>query len=122
HPSGITTTLGRGGSDYSASIIGSCIKADEIQVWTNVKCVMPAHPRIVPDARVLDRVTYKEAAEMSYFGAKVLHPQTIMPALDEEIPIRIKNTFAPEVPGTLISAETPVHQYGVKTVTSIIGM
>src|SRR6185369_15221976 len=64
----------------------------------------------------------KEAAEMSYFGAKVLHPQTIMPAVDENIPIRIKNTFAPEVPGTLISAETPQHQFSVKTVTSITGM
>src|SRR5437773_3904779 len=83
---------------------------------------MTADPRIVPDARVLDRVSYKEAAEMSYFGAKVLHPQTIMPAVDENIPLRIKNTFAPEMAGTLISVETPVHQYGVKTVTSITGM
>jgi len=121
-PAGITTTLGRGGSDYSASIIGSSIKAEEIQIWTDVNGVMTADPRIVPDARVLDRVSYKEAAEMSYFGAKVLHPQTIMPAVDENIPIRIKNTFVPEVPGTLISAETPVHQYSVKTVTSITGM
>src|SRR5262245_46416022 len=121
-PAGITTTLGRGGSDYSASIIGSCVKADEIQIWTDVNGVMTADPRIVPRARVLERVSYKEAAEMSYFGAKVLHPQTIMPAVDENIPIRIKNTFAPEVPGTLISAETPAHQYSVKTVTSITGM
>jgi len=83
---------------------------------------MTADPRIVPDARVLDRVSYKEAAEMSYFGAKVLHPQTIMPAVDENIPIRIKNTFAPEDPGTLISAETPTRQFSVKTVTSITGM
>ncbi len=121
-PAGVTTTLGRGGSDYSASIIGSCIKAEEIQIWTDVNGVMTADPRIVPEARVLDRVSYKEAAEMSYFGAKVLHPQTIMPAVDENIPIRIKNTFAPDVPGTLITAETPVHQYSVKTVTSITGM
>ncbi|HYR91386.1 MAG TPA: aspartate kinase [Terriglobia bacterium] len=121
-PAGVTTTLGRGGSDYSASIIGSCLKADEIQIWTDVNGVMTADPRLVPDARVLERVSYKEAAEMSYFGAKVLHPQTIMPAVDENIPIRIKNTFAPDMPGTLISAETPVHQYSVKTVTSITGM
>jgi aspartate kinase len=120
-PGGVTTTLGRGGSDYSASIIGSCIKADEIQIWTDVNGVMTADPRIVPNARVLERVSYKEAAEMSYFGAKVLHPQTIMPAVDENIPIRIKNTFAPSAPGTLISAETPVRQYSVKTVTSITG-
>jgi aspartate kinase len=121
-PEGITTTLGRGGSDYSASIIGSCVKATEIQIWTDVNGVMTADPRIVPDARVLERVSYKEAAEMSYFGAKVLHPQTIMPAVDENIPIRIKNTFAPDMPGTLISADTPVHQYNVKTVASITGM
>jgi aspartate kinase len=121
-PAGITTTLGRGGSDYSASIIGSCIKAEEIQIWTDVNGVMTADPRIVPGARVLERVSYKEAAEMSYFGAKVLHPQTIMPAVDENIPIRIKNTFAPDVPGTLITAETPAHQYSVKTVTCITGM
>ncbi|HEY2381680.1 MAG TPA: aspartate kinase [Terriglobia bacterium] len=121
-PDGITTTLGRGGSDYSASIIGSCVKAEEIQIWTDVSGVMTADPRIVPQARVLDRVSYKEAAEMSYFGAKVLHPQTIMPAVDENIPIRIKNTFAPEDPGTLISAETPAREFSVKTVTSITGM
>jgi aspartate kinase len=121
-PAGVTTTLGRGGSDYSASIIGACIKADEIQIWTDVNGVMTADPRIVPQARVLDRVSYKEAAEMSYFGAKVLHPKTIMPAVDENIPIRIKNTFSPDMPGTLISAETPAHQYGVKTVASITGL
>jgi aspartokinase/homoserine dehydrogenase 1 len=121
-PAGITTTLGRGGSDYSASILGSCLKADEIQIWTDVNGVMTADPRIVPAARVLERVSYKEAAEMSYFGAKVLHPQTIMPAVDMGIPIRIKNTFAPDVAGTLISMETPAHQYSVKTVTSITGM
>ena len=121
-PAGVTTTLGRGGSDYSASIIGACIKADEIQIWTDVNGVMTADPRIVPEARVLDRVSYKEAAEMSYFGAKVLHPKTIMPAVDENIPIRIKNTFAPEMPGTIISSETPAHQYGVKTVASITGL
>jgi aspartate kinase len=121
-PAGITTTLGRGGSDYSASIIGSCIKAEEIQIWTDVNGVMTADPRIVSGARVLDRVSYKEAAEMSYFGAKVLHPQTIMPAVDEKIPIRIKNTFAPDATGTLITADTPPQRYGVKTVTSITGM
>jgi aspartate kinase len=119
---GVTTTLGRGGSDYSASIIGSCVKASEIQIWTDVNGVMTADPRIVSDACVLDRVSYKEAAEMSYFGAKVLHPKTIMPAADEKIPIRIKNSFAPEVPGTLISVETPMHQHGVKTVTSITAL
>jgi aspartate kinase len=121
-PGGQTTTLGRGGSDYSASIIGASIKAAEIQIWTDVNGVMTADPRIVPEARVLERVSYKEAAEMSYFGAKVLHPQTIMPAVDEGIPIRIKNTFAPDMPGTLISSESPAHPFSVKTVTSITGL
>jgi aspartate kinase len=121
-PAGVTTTLGRGGSDYSASIIGGCINAEEIQIWTDVNGVMTADPRIVPGARVLEHVSYKEAAEMSYFGAKVLHPQTIMPAVDGNIPIRIKNTFAPDAPGTLITASTPAQQYGVKTVTSIVNV
>jgi aspartate kinase len=121
-PAGATTTLGRGGSDYSASIIGGCVKAEEIQIWTDVNGVMTADPRIVPGARVLEHVSYKEAAEMSYFGAKVLHPQTIMPAVDGNIPIRIKNTFVPDAPGTLITATTPAQQYGVKTVTSIVNV
>lgn len=121
-PDGITVTLGRGSSDYSATIIGSCVKAEEIQIWTDVDGVMTADPRIVPNARVLERVSYREAAEMSYFGAKVLHPKTIIPAVDENIPIRIKNTFNPSFPGTLISSETPLHQYSVKTVTSITGL
>jgi aspartate kinase len=121
-PAGVTTTLGRGGSDYSASIIGGCVKAEEIQIWTDVNGVMTADPRIVPGARVLEHVSYKEAAEMSYFGAKVLHPQTIMPAVDGNIPIRIKNTFVPDAPGTLITATTPAQQYGVKTVTSIVNV
>jgi aspartate kinase len=121
-PDGVTTTLGRGGSDYSASIIGASIKADEIQIWTDVDGVMTADPRIVPEARSLERVSYKEAAEMSYFGAKVLHPKTIIPAADENIPVYIKNTFKPEMPGTLISSETPVREHSVKTVTSITGL
>ncbi len=121
-PDGVTMTLGRGSSDYSATIIGSSVKAVEIQIWTDVDGVMTADPRIVPSARVLERVSYREAAEMSYFGAKVLHPKTIIPAVDENIPIRIKNTFNPGFPGTLISSDTPVHQYSVKTVTSITGL
>jgi aspartate kinase len=121
-PDGVTTTLGRGGSDYSAAIIGGAVKAAEIQIWTDVDGVMTADPRIVPDARVLNQVSYKEAGEMAYFGAKVLHPKTIMPAVDENIPIRIKNTFNPEFPGTLITAESPVHRYSVKTVASITGL
>ena len=121
-PEGVTTTLGRGGSDYSASVLGHCLEADEIQIWTDVHGVMTADPRIVPDARVLDRISYKEAAEMSYFGAKVLHPKTILPAADLDIPIRIKNTFDPGRPGTLVTHESPQNHQGVKTVTSIPGV
>src|SRR5262249_49205724 len=88
----------------------------------DVNGVMTADPRLVPDARALENVSYREAAEMSYFGAKVLHPKTIIPAADENIPIRIKNTFNPSFPGTLISAETDVRDHSVKTVTSITGL
>jgi aspartate kinase len=121
-PEGVTVTLGRGSSDYSATIVGACVKASEIQIWTDVDGVMSADPRIVPDARAIESISYREAAEMSYFGAKVLHPKTIIPAVDENIPIRIKNTFNPSAPGTLISSETPVYKNSVKTVTSITGL
>ncbi len=121
-PEGITTTLGRGGSDYSASVVGYSVNADEIQIWTDVDGVMTADPRIVSSARVLPQISYKEAAEMSYFGAKVLHPKTIMPAADLGIPIHIKNTFDPEQEGTLITTESPKIHQGVKTVSSITGV
>ncbi len=121
-PEGITTTLGRGGSDYSASVLGFALDADEIQIWTDVDGVMTADPRIVPGARVLSQISYKEAAEMSYFGAKVLHPKTIMPAADLGIPIRIKNTFDQSKAGTLVSKESPENHQGVKTVASITGV
>ena len=121
-PEGVTTTLGRGGSDYSASIVGHCVEADEIQIWTDVDGVMTADPRMVPSARALRQISYKEAAEMSYFGAKVLHPKTIMPAADLNIAIHIKNTFNPRAAGTLITSESPKIHQGVKTVTSITGV
>ena len=92
---GILTTLGRGGSDYSAAILGSVLDAREIVIWTDVDGVMTANPRVVPDARTLPQLSYLEAAEMSYFGAKVLHPKTIAPAVERGIPVRISNTFAP---------------------------
>jgi aspartate kinase len=121
-PDGITQTLGRGSSDYSATIVGSCIKAEEIQIWTDVDGVMTADPRIVPNARVLGSISYREAADLSYFGAKVLHPKTIIPAADENIPIRIKNSFNPGFVGTLIASETAVKDVGVKAITSITGL
>ena len=102
---GITTTLGRGGSDYSASILGNALDADEIWIWTDVDGVLTADPRLVPNARSLDRITYAEATELAYFGAKVIHPKTMHPAVEKSIPIWIRNTFNPEAPGTMIGPE-----------------
>ncbi|MDP7236327.1 MAG: aspartate kinase [Candidatus Latescibacteria bacterium] len=116
---GVTTTLGRGASDYTASIVGSVLKTDEIWIWTDVDGAMTADPRIVANARVLENISYHEAAEMSYFGAKVLHPKTMLPAVQQQIPIRIRNTFNPAEPGTLISGDTMPTTMGVKAVTSI---
>jgi len=118
-PSGITTTLGRGGSDYSAALMGSLLGAEEIWIWTDVDGILTADPRLVKEARPLEQVSYREAAEMSYFGAKVLHPKTISPAVAARIPIRIKNTFRPELPGTVIAETSPRLPQGVKTVSSI---
>jgi len=102
---GITTTLGRGGSDYSAALIGAALKAEEIQIWTDVDGMMTTDPRVVPNARRLEAVSFDEAAELSYFGAKVLHPSTVLPAVDMGIPVRILNTKRPSVEGTLITSE-----------------
>ena len=103
---GERSTLGRGGSDYSAAIVGRAIGADEIQIWTDVSGILSADPRVVPDAFTLRYVTFAEAAELAYFGAKVLHPKTIEPAVQAKIPVRILNTFAPDDPGTLVVAES----------------
>jgi bifunctional aspartokinase / homoserine dehydrogenase 1 len=100
--SGVITTLGRGGSDYTATILGHAIDADEVWIWTDVNGVMTADPRIVPDAVTIPEISYGEAAELSYFGAKVIHPKTISPAAERNIPIRILNTFEPTHPGTRI--------------------
>ena len=99
---GLQTTLGRNGSDFSASIFGSLLNARGIVIWTDVDGVLSADPRLVPEARVIDTLSYNEAMELAYFGAKVIHPQTMAPAVQERIPIWIKNTFAPEKAGTLI--------------------
>lgn len=104
--SGASTTLGRGGSDFSASILGVALHADEIQIWTDVDGMMSADPRVVPEACVLPEVSFQEASELAYFGAKVLHPLTIKPAVEKNIPVKILNTMKPEVPGTEIKAET----------------
>jgi len=104
-PNGITTTLGRGGSDYSAAIFGACLDVDEIQIWTDVDGMLTADPRIVPQPRVVPQLSFAEASELAYFGAKVLHPSTILPAVAKNIPVRILNSRRPENPGTLITAD-----------------
>jgi aspartate kinase len=103
--SGITSTLGRGGSDYSAAIFGSCLGVDEIQIWTDVDGMLTADPRIVPQPRLVPQLSFAEASELAYFGAKVLHPSTILPAVSKNIPVRILNSRRPENPGTLITAD-----------------
>lgn len=102
---GVPTTLGRGSSDLSATLLGSCLPADEVWIWSDVDGVMTADPRIVPDARTLSSISYAEVAELSFFGAKVLHPSTIQPMSSMNIPVRVKNSFHPDHPGTLISSE-----------------
>ncbi len=116
---GLTTTLGRSGSDYTGSIVGAALGSEEIWIWTDVDGVMTADPRYVKGAVVLPQISYREAAEMSYFGAKVIHPKTMLPAIENEIPIRIKNTFNPSHPGTLIAAVSNSVERVVKNVTSI---
>jgi len=102
---GVTTTLGRGGSDYSAAIFGACLGCDEIQIWTDVDGMLTADPRIVPQPRVVPQLTFAEASELAYFGAKVLHPSTILPAVGKNIPVRILNSRRPENAGTRITAD-----------------
>jgi aspartokinase/homoserine dehydrogenase 1 len=117
-PAGIQTTLGRNGSDFSASIFAALLGAGEIQIWTDVDGVLSADPRRVPDAQIISALSYNEAMELAYFGAKVIHPQTMAPAVGRDIPIWIRNTFAPEKPGTLICAQ-PRSEQPVKGITSI---
>ena len=117
-PQGLQTTLGRNGSDFSASIFAALLDAAEIVIWTDVDGVLSADPRRVPDAKVINSMSYNEAMELAYFGAKVIHPQTMAPAVEREIPIRIRNSFAPERPGTAISAR-PESADAVKGITSI---
>jgi len=115
---GKQTTLGRNGSDFSGSIFGALLDAVEIIIWTDVDGVLSADPRLVPNAQVIDQLSYNEAMELAYFGAKVIHPQTMEPAVARDIPIFIRNTFAPHKLGTLICAN-PVSALKVKGITSI---
>jgi aspartate kinase len=121
---GITTTLGRGGSDLSAGVIAACLGSDELWIWTDVDGVMTADPRVVPAARTIETLTYQEVRELSYFGAKVLHPRTIQSVREENMCIRVKNTFNPTHPGTLIvpgtdPAEAAARNRAVKAITAI---
>jgi aspartokinase/homoserine dehydrogenase 1 len=116
---GIPTTLGRGGSDYSATILARAMDADEVWIWTDVNGVMTADPRIVPGARTIPSLSYSEVGEMAYFGAKVLHPQAIRPAKQTGIPVRILNTFKPDDPGTLVSGDGGTSGRTVKAIAVI---
>lgn len=119
---GETTTLGRGGSDYTAAILGAATGASEIQIWTDVPGVLTADPRIVGRARTIPRLSYSEAAELAYFGAKVLHPKTIQPAVEQRIPVRICNSRAPETGSTLVCAETETSTQTVKAIAHKTGV
>jgi aspartate kinase len=116
---GVLTTLGRGGSDYSATTLGAALDANEIIIWTDVDGVLTADPRLVPDARLLREISYNEAAELAYFGAKVLHPKTLRPVVDARIPVWIRNSFSPEKNGTRITIEGHPTEQGVRAITAI---
>jgi aspartate kinase len=116
---GVLTTLGRGGSDYSATILGAALDASEVWIWTDVDGVMTANPADVPEARTLAEISYSEASELAYYGAKVLHHKTIIPVMSAGIPLRILNSFTPSSAGTRVSVEGRPAPTGVKAITSI---
>jgi aspartate kinase len=116
---GEITTLGRGGSDFSAAILGDCLDSDEVWIWTDVDGVMTGDPRLVPQARLIPVLSYAEVAELAYFGARVLHPRTIRPVVERGIPLWVKNTFNPDCPGTRIVQEAENACGAVKAVTAI---
>ena len=113
---GQTTVLGRGGSDYSAAILGACLDAERVEIWTDVDGMMTADPRIVPEARVLDRISAEEASELAYFGARVLHPLTLAPAIERGIPVRIRNSRRPDRSGTDIVPAAPPGEGSVRSI------
>ncbi len=120
-PDGATTTLGRGGSDLSATLLAAALRAQEVTIWTDVDGVYSADPRAVPQARVIRQLNYREAAEMSFYGAKVLHQRTMIPVLAAEIPVRTRNSMRPEAPGTRVDARFTPGSHPVKAVTAIHG-
>ncbi|MEM1745960.1 MAG: aspartate kinase [Candidatus Nezhaarchaeales archaeon] len=115
---GVETTLGRGGSDYSATIIGAALDFDEVWVWKDVEGIMTADPKIVPSARPIPKMSYEEAIELAYFGAKVLHPLALKPLIEKRIPLRVKSFFNPESPGTIVHCDVSNDRI-VKAITMI---
>jgi aspartate kinase len=115
---GVTSTLGRGGSDFTASIVGAGIDAEEIQIWTDVDGMLSADPTVIPGGRRVKSISFAEAAELAYFGAKVLHPSTVLPAIEKNIPVLILNSRRPEVSGTRITAEGPETKSPAKSIAS----
>lgn len=113
---GVTTTIGRGGSDYSAAIVGAALGVDEIQIWTDVDGILSTDPRLVPEAVKLRTISFAEAAELAYFGAKVLHPSTLLPAMAKEIPVLVCNSRRPEVKGTAIVRHAPPSRAMIKAI------
>jgi len=116
---GVLTTLGRGGSDYSATILGAALRADSIVIWTDVDGLLTADPRLVAGASTVAEISYREAAELAYFGAKVLHPKTLSPVVECGIPVRVRNTFAPDREGTKITPTGPSNGGGVKALAAV---
>ncbi len=119
---GRTTTLGRGGSDYTAAILGSLLNVREVKIWTDVDGIMTADPSVVPEARSIRSMSFQEAAELAYFGARVLHPKTITPAMEKKIPVRVLNTHRPEGGGTLILPFSKLNGNPVKSIAYKEGM
>jgi aspartate kinase len=126
-PDGVTTTLGRGGSDFSASIAGAGIGAEEIQIWTDVDGMLTCDPRILPGGHLIRRISFSEAAELAYFGAKILHPATVFPAIEKNIPVRVLNSRRPSSPGTLVapgavSSANPVKSIACKKGITVVNI
>lgn len=113
---GEITTLGRGGSDYTAAIVGAAIDSDEIQIWTDVNGIMSTDPKIVSNAKTIKRVSFAEASELAYFGAKVIHPKTILPAMKKNIPVKVLNSFEPKNKGTIILSKSDKSSEAVKAI------
>jgi aspartokinase/homoserine dehydrogenase 1 len=120
-PDGATTTLGRGGSDYTATLIASALDADEVTIWTDVDGVFSADPRVVPSARCVDQLNYREAAELSFYGAKVLHQRTMIPVAHKRIPVRTRNSFNPAAAGTLVDGSFTPGSHPVKAISAVRG-